>query len=540
MIKKVVTFNNEAREALKRGVDTLANAVSVTLGPKGRNVVLQNIHGTPNITKDGVTVAKHVILEDPVENLGAEIVKQAAQKTGTQAGDGTTTATVLAQSMYALGHKHIMSGANPIDLKRGMEKAVQEVVKILNKNSERIDNDWEKINQVASISANNDKDIGKLISDAMEKVGTEGVITVENSPTSDTYIEEVKGLRYERGYISPYFVSNPAKRTVELENPYVLITDAKLRSSRDIVPILEKVYEQGASLLIIAEEIEAQALNILIVNKLQNGSAYAATKTPWYGSFRDDILEDIAILTGGKVVSQNVGLTLSGVELSDLGRADKIIISNVDTTIINGHGEVPALQARKDEIRALIANPKSDEYSKEKNKDRLAKLSDGVAILHIGAATEVELREKKDRVDDALHATRAAIKEGILPGGGSAYLDALKELNTIPVNTDSRDELLGWEIISKSLESPFRCITQNSGANPDYLLAKLNSEADFVTGYDANKGQFTDMKLAGIIDPTMVTRLALENALSVAASLLMTEASVTLLESVDMGFPQGM
>lgn len=542
MIKKEVTFNDEAREKLKKGIDTLANAVKSTLGPKGRNVIIQNIHGSPNITKDGVTVANAIAVEDKVEDLGVQVLKQAAKKTGDNAGDGTTTATVLAQAMYSEGHKYVMTGANPIDLKRGMEKAVQAAVEILKEQSESVNEDWEKIRQVATISANNDPAIGNLIAEAMEKVGKTGVITVENSPTEHTTIEEVKGLRYEKGYLSPYFVTDPAKRLVELDNPYILITDRKLRASRDIVPILEKVHAEGAALLIIAEEIEAQALNILVVNKIQNGSQYAATKSPWYGSFRADMLRDIAVLTGGKVVTQDAGLTLSGITLADLGRADKVILSNTETTIINGQGDKDQIKGRIDELQALLTNPKTDGFTKEKIRERLAKLSDGVAILHIGASTEVELREKKDRVDDALHATRAAIKEGILPGGGSAYLNVLNEIrdnHKLLGSLSSRDELLGWSIIEKALEAPFRCIVENAGANPDVILAGLRFDSGGMDGYNANIGEYTMMKDAGIIDPTMVTRMALENALSVSSNLLMTEASVSLLESVDM-FPPGM
>ena len=401
--------------------------------------------------------------------------------------------------------------------------------------SEEVKEDWDKIAQVAKISANNDDEIGLLIADAMKRVGTEGIITVENSPTSETYIEEVQGLRYDRGFISPYFVNNPAKMTVELDAPYILLTDGKLRSSRDIVPILEKVHAANAPLLVIAEEVDAQALNILVVNKVQNGAPYVATKIPWYGQFQKQILEDLAIMTGGKVVSQDAGLTMSGVELEDLGRAEKIIVTSTDTTIINGHGDQDMVKERQDALRALLNDPKTDDYHKEKYRDRLAKLAGAVAVLHIGAATEVELREKKDRVDDALHATKAAIKEGILPGGGSGYLNAIKKMGQELSTFNNRDEKLGWEIVLKALEAPFRTIVENSGKSPDQVLARIEEGK----GFDANKGKYVDMKAEGIIDPAKVTRLALENALSVSSNLLMTEASVSIKDEPEM-FPPGM
>lgn len=519
---KEISFNMDAREKLKAGVDALANAVKVTLGPKGRNVVIQKSFGAPQITKDGVTVAKEVELEDPVENMGAQMVKEVASKTADAAGDGTTTATVLAQAMITAGLKNVTAGANPMDLKRGIDKAVKAVVSNLGAQSEVIGDDLEKIEQVGAISANNDNEIGKLIRDAMERVSKDGVITVEEAKGTDTYVEEVLGMQFDRGYLSPYFVTNTEDMVAEYENPLLLITDKKISNMQEIVPILEKVVQQGRPLLIIAEDIESQALGVLVVNRLRASLKIVAVKAPGFGDRRKAMLEDIAILTGGTVISEEKGYKLENADLSHLGSAEKISIDKDNTTIVNGNGNEEQIQGRINQIKSQIETTTSD-YDREKLQERLAKLAGGVAVLYVGAPTEVEMKEKKDRVDDALHATRAAIEEGIVVGGGVALVRAIDSLDG--VDAINADEKTGIAIVKKALESPLRTIANNAGVEGSVVLQEV-LRAENATGYNARTDTYEDLKAAGVIDPTKVTRIALENAGSIAGMVLMTECVI--------------
>ena len=519
---KQISFNAEARERLKAGIDALANAVKVTLGPKGRNVVIQKSFGAPTITKDGVTVAKEIELEDAVMNMGAQMLKEVASKTADLAGDGTTTATVLAQGMVTAGMKYVAAGANPMDLKRGIEKAVKQVIEELKNQSETIGDDFSKIQQVASISSNNDEEIGKLIADAMKRVSKDGVITVEEAKGTDTYMEEVLGMQFDRGYLSPYFVTNAEDMTAEYDNPYILIHDKKISNMQEIVPLLEKVISTGRSLLLIAEDMESQALGVLVVNRLRANLKVVAVKAPGFGDRRKAMLEDIAILTGGTVISEEKGYKIENIELDLLGQAEKITVDKDNTTIVNGGGDSKMIEARINQIKQQIETTTSD-YDKEKLQERLAKLSGGVAVLYIGAATEVEMKEKKDRVDDALHATRAAIEEGIVAGGGVALvrsipaLDKMKGLN--------EDETIGIQIVKKSLEAPLRVIAENAGMEGSVIFHKvLTSKGS--NGYNARTDVYEDLKKAGVIDPTKVTRIALENAASIAGMILTTECVV--------------
>ena len=521
-MSKQISFNSEARERLKNGIDALANAVKVTLGPKGRNVVLQKSFGAPSITKDGVTVAKEIELEDPVENMGAQMVKEVASKTADQAGDGTTTATVLAQAMVTAGMKNVTAGANPMDLKRGIDKAVRAVVENLHSSSETIGDDFKKIQQVAAISANNDDEIGSLIADAMKRVSKDGVITVEESKGTDTYVEEVLGMQFDRGYLSPYFVTNTEEMTTEYENPLILIHDKKISNMQDIVPILEKAISSGRPLLIIAEDIESQALGVLVVNRLRANLKIVAVKAPGFGDRRKAMLEDIAILTGGTVISEEKGYKLENTELEHLGSCEKITVDKDNTTIVNGHGDESMIKARINQIKQQIETTTSD-YDREKLQERLAKLSGGVAVLYVGAPTEVEMKEKKDRVDDALHATRAAIEEGIVPGGGVALVRAINALDA--VKGANEDEGIGVNIVRKSLEAPLRIIAENAGVEGSVILQEVRASKG-AKGYNARTGEFEDLKKAGVIDPTKVTRVALENAASIAGMVLTTECVV--------------
>jgi chaperonin GroEL len=520
---KKISFDAEAREKLKSGIDQLANAVKVTLGPKGRNVVLQKSFGGPAVTKDGVTVAKEIELEDAVENMGAQMLKEAASKTADIAGDGTTTATVLAQAMVTAGMKNVAAGANPMDLKRGIDKAVKEVVKHLKEQSETIGDDYEKVRQVGSISANNDEEIGKLIADAMKRVSKDGVITVEEAKGTDTYVDEVIGMQFDRGYLSPYFVTDTEKMTSEYDDPYILIHDKKISNMQDIVPILEKVVGAGRSLLIIAEDIDSQALGVLVVNRLRANLKVVAVKAPGFGDRRKAMLEDIAILTGGTVISEEKGYKLENADLSHMGSAEKIVIDKDNTTIVNGRGTQDDIDARINQIKSQIDATTSD-YDKEKLQERLAKLAGGVAVLYVGASTEVEMKEKKDRVDDALHATRAAVEEGIVAGGGVALVRAIKHIENL--SGINEDETIGIEIVRKSLEAPLRTIANNAGVEGSVILQEVRKgEGSF--GYNARTDVFEDMKKAGVIDPTKVTRIALENAGSIASMILTTECVVS-------------
>ena len=516
---KNITFNIEARDALKRGVDALANAVRVTLGPKGRNVIIDRKFGAPTITKDGVTVAKEIELEDPVENMGAQMVKEVASKTADIAGDGTTTATVLAQSIVATGLKNVAAGANPMDLKRGIDKAVKAVVIELQKQSIEVGDNLDKIEQVASISANNDNTIGALIAEAMGKVKKEGVITVEEAKGTETTVEVVEGMQFDRGYLSPYFVTNAEKMEVELETPFILIYDKKISNMKDMLPILEQTSKTGRPILIIAEDVDGEALATLVVNKIRGSLKIAAVKAPGFGDRRKAMLEDIAILTGGTVVSEERGFKLENATLEMLGQADKIVIDKDNTTVVNGKGEKEGITLRVNQIKAQMETTTSD-YDREKLQERLAKLAGGVAVLYVGAASEIEMKEKKDRVDDALHATRAAVEEGIVPGGGVALVRAAAALETISV--ENEDERTGVQIITRALEAPLRQIVANAGGEGAVIVSKIREgKADF--GYNAKTDTFEPMLEAGIIDPTKVTRIALENAASVAGMLLTTE-----------------
>lgn len=520
---KEISFNRDAREKLRAGVDALANAVKVTLGPKGRNVVIQKSFGAPQITKDGVTVAKEVELEDSIENMGAQMVKEVASKTADIAGDGTTTATVLAQAMINAGLKNVTAGANPMDLKRGIDKATKAVIENLRKQSEVIGDDFNKIKQVASISANNDEEIGALIADAMKRVSKDGVITVEEAKGTDTYVEEVLGMQFDRGYLSPYFVTNADAMVTEYDQPFILIYDKKISNMQDIVPILEKVIQTGRPLLIIAEDIESQALGVLVVNRLRAGLKVVAVKAPGFGDRRKAMLEDIAILTGGTVISDEKGYKLENTQLNDLGTCEKITIDKDNTTIVNGGGTNDLIQARINQIKAQIETTTSD-YDREKLQERLAKLAGGVAVLHVGAPTEVEMKEKKDRVDDALHATRAAVEEGIVAGGGVALvrtIEALKDLKGV-----NEDETIGVAIVRKALESPLRTIADNAGVEGSVVLQNVIQQTGSY-GYNARTDKYEDLKDAGVIDPTKVTRIALENAASIAGMVLTTECVIS-------------
>lgn len=519
---KKIEFDSNAREGIKRGVDALANAVKVTLGPRGRNVILGKSFGAPQVTKDGVTVAKEIELEDNHENMGAQMVKEVASKTNDIAGDGTTTATILAQSIVKEGIKNVAAGANPMDLKKGIDKAVNQVVKYLSDSSVAVGDSSEKIRQVASISANNDDSIGTLITEAFEKVGKEGVITVEEAKVSDTYVDVVEGMQFDRGYLSPYFVTNSEKMTTELEQPFILLFDKKISAMKDILPILNPVAEQGKPILIIAEDVEGEALATLIVNKLRGVLKVAAVKAPGFGDRRKAMLEDIAILTGGQVISEEQGFKLENTDLSSLGRAETVTIDKDNTTIVNGAGKSETIAGRVNQIKAQIETTTSD-YDKEKLQERLAKLSGGVAVLYVGAPSEVEMKEKKDRVDDALHATRAAVEEGIVAGGGVALLNAKKRLESI--KPESTDEGTGVQIVNRALETPLRVIVENSGAEGSVVVSKVEEgSANF--GYNAKDGTYVDMLEAGIIDPTKVARVALENAASVAGMIVTTECAL--------------
>jgi chaperonin GroEL len=519
---KEITFDTSARDRLKRGVDKLADAVKVTLGPKGRNVILDKKFGAPTVTKDGVSVAKEIELKDPIENMGAQLVKEVASKTADAAGDGTTTATVLTQSIFSHGIKNVAAGANPMDLKRGIDKAVTVVVESLRKQSKKI-KDSSEIAQVATISSNSDEQIGKMIADAMDKVGKDGVITVEEAKGTETEVKTVEGMQFDRGYLSPYFVTNTEKMEAELDSPYILIYDKKISSMKELLPILEQSAQTGKPLLIISEEVEGEALATLVVNKIRGALRVAAVKAPGFGDRRKAMLEDIAVLTGGRVISEEQGFKLENATLDMLGRADKVNIDKDNTTIVNGAGVPAEIKARVEQIKAQVASTTSD-YDKEKLQERLAKLSGGVAILYIGAATEVEMKEKKDRVDDALHATRAAVQEGIIPGGGVAYVRAIEGLANVKV--DNEDQATGVNIVRLALESPLRTIVENAGQEGSVIVAKVKEgKGDF--GFNARDNKYDNFFSAGIIDPTKVARLALENAASIAGLLLTTEAVVS-------------
>src|SRR5688572_2845315 len=515
---KEITFDTSARDRLKRGVDKLADAVKVTLGPKGRNVILDKKFGAPTVTKDGVSVAKEIELKDPIENMGAQLVKEVASKTADAAGDGTTTATVLTQSIFSHGIKNVAAGANPMDLKRGIDKAVDAVVENLRKQSRKL-KDSAEIAQVATISANSDETIGKMIADAMDKVGKDGVITVEEAKGTETEVKTVEGMQFDRGYLSPYFVTNTEKMEADLDQPFVLIYDKKISSMKELLPILEQTAQTGKPLLIIAEEVEGEALATLVVNKIRGALRVAAVKAPGFGDRRKAMLEDIAILTGGKVISEEQGFKLENATLDMLGRAEKINIDKDNTTIVNGAGKKADIDGRVAQIKAQIETTTSD-YDKEKLQERLAKLSGGVAILYIGAATEVEMKEKKDRVDDALHATRAAVQEGIVPGGGVAYIRAIEALENL--KGANEDETTGIAIVKRAIEEPLRQICENAGIEGSIVVQKVKEgSADF--GYNARTDVYENLIGAGVIDPTKVGRVALENAASIAAMLLTTE-----------------
>lgn len=521
-MSKIINFNTEAREKLKSGVDQLANAVKVTLGPKGRNVIIDKKFGAPSVTKDGVSVAKEIELEDPIENMGAQMVKEVASKTADAAGDGTTTATVLAQAIVTPGLKSLASGGNPMDIKRGIDKAVKAIVAQLNTMSEQVGTDRAKIEAVATISANNDVNIGKLIADAMEKVGKEGVITVEEAKGTETEVKTVEGMQFDRGYLSPYFVTNADKMEVELQNVYILIYDKKISNMKELLPVLEKVVQTGRPLLIIAEDLEGEALATLVVNKLRGTLKIAAVKAPGFGDRRKAMLEDIAILTGGTVISEERGYKLENADISFLGTAESITIDKDNTIIVGGSGSKDDIKARIGQIKSQIESTTSD-YDREKLQERLAKLAGGVAVLYVGAATEVEMKEKKDRVDDALHATRAAVEEGIVPGGGVAYIRALDAL--VDLKGENEDENTGVQIIRRAVEEPLRQIAQNAGLEGSIIVQKVKEgSGDF--GYNARSDKYENLKVAGVIDPTKVTRIALENAASIAGMLLTTEVTI--------------
>ena len=533
---KKIQFDIEAREGLKKGVDALANAVKVTLGPKGRTVISGKSFGGPQVTKDGVTVAKEIELEDALENMGAQMVKEVASKTNDLAGDGTTTATILAQSIVNEGLKNVTAGANPMDLKRGVDKAVSTIVDELNKSAKTVGNSSEKIQQIASISANNDSAIGDLITQAFEKVGKEGVITVEEAKGTDTYVDVVEGMQFDRGYLSPYFVTNSEKMEADLESPYILLYDKKISAMKDLLPILEPVAQSGKPLLVIAEDVDGEALATLVVNKLRGALKIAAVKAPGFGDRRKAMLEDIAILTGGTVISEERGFNIENTTIDMLGSAERVTIDKDNTTIVNGSGEKKEIEGRVGQIKSQIETTTSD-YDKEKLQERLAKLAGGVAVLYVGAASEVEMKEKKDRVDDALHATRAAVEEGIVAGGGVALIRARKQLDKIKAIND--DEFTGIQIISRALEAPLRTIVENAGGEGSVVVAKILDGKDGF-GYDAKSDKYVDLFESGIIDPKKVTRVALENAASVAGMILTTEcALVDIKEETPPAPPMG-
>jgi chaperonin GroEL len=535
IMAKEIKFDIESRDALKRGVDALANAVKVTLGPKGRNVVIEKSFGAPHVTKDGVSVAKEIELEDRVENMGAQMVKEVASKTNDIAGDGTTTATVLAQAIVREGLKNVAAGANPMDLKRGIDKAVTAVVENLKSQSQEVGNNSEKIKQVASVSANNDETIGSLIAEAYGKVGKEGVITVEEAKGIDTTVDVVEGMQFDRGYQSPYFVTNPEKMIAELENPYILLVEKKISSMKDLLPVLEPVAQSGKALLIICEEVEGEALATLVVNKLRGSLKIAAVKAPGFGDRRKAMLEDIAILTGGTVISEERGFTMENATLEMLGTAEKIVIDKDNTTLVNGGGDEAQIKGRVNQIKAQMETTTSD-YDKEKLQERLAKLAGGVAVLYVGAASEVEMKEKKDRVDDALHATRAAVEEGIVPGGGVALVRSISALNNL--KGDNQDQDTGIKIIKRAIEEPLRQIVANAGGEGSVIVAKVaEGSGDF--GFNAKTDEYVQMYEAGIIDPTKVVRVALENAASVSGMLLTTECVITEVKSAEPAMPMG-
>ena len=527
---KEIKFGREATESLLKGVDILADTVKVTLGPKGRNVILEKAFGTPHITKDGVSVAKEIELEDQVENLGAQLLKEVASRTNDISGDGTTTATVLAQSIVREGLRSVAAGMNPMELKRGIDLAVEKVVEFLKNNSKEVGDSSDEIKQVASISANNDETIGSLIAEAFDKVGKEGVITVEEAKGTETYVDVVEGMQFDRGYQSPYFVTDSDKMIAELENPYILIHDKKISNLQDILPILEQVSQSNRPLLIISEEVEGQALATLVVNRLRGSLKIAAVKAPGFGDRRKAMLEDIAILTGGTVISEERGYTLENAGIEFLGQAEKVQIDKDNTTIVNGAGQAADIENRVNQIKSQIESTTSD-YDREKLQERLAKLAGGVAVLYVGAISEVEMKEKKDRVDDALHATRAAIEEGIVPGGGVALLRAIEALEGVSGNYD--DTTRGIDIVRRALQAPMRQIAANAGYDGAVVAGKILESKEFNFGFDAKNEQYVDMFETGILDPTKVTRVALENAASVAGMLLTTEAVVTEIKKDD-------
>ncbi|MBV8327997.1 chaperonin GroEL [Chryseobacterium sp.] len=532
---KEIKFDIESRDALKRGVDALANAVKVTLGPKGRNVVIEKSFGAPHVTKDGVSVAKEIELEDRVENMGAQMVKEVASKTNDIAGDGTTTATVLAQAIVREGLKNVAAGANPMDLKRGIDKAVTAVVENLKTQSQAVGDSTDKVKQVASVSANNDETIGALIAEAFGKVGKEGVITVEEAKGIDTTVDVVEGMQFDRGYQSPYFVTNPEKMLAELENPYILLVEKKISSMKELLPVLEPIAQGGKSLLIISEEVEGEALATLVVNKLRGSLKIAAVKAPGFGDRRKAMLEDIAILTGGQVISEEQGFTMENISLDMLGTAEKVTIDKDNTTVVNGGGDEAKIKGRVAQIKAQMETTTSD-YDREKLQERLAKLAGGVAVLYVGAASEVEMKEKKDRVDDALHATRAAVEEGIVAGGGVALVRAIKALDSL--SGINADENTGIKIVKRAIEEPLRQIVANAGGEGSVIVAKVaEGTGDF--GYNAKTDEYVHMLEAGIIDPTKVTRVALENAASVSGMLLTTECVITEVKSAEPAMPMG-
>jgi chaperonin GroEL len=535
MATKEIKFNIEAREQLKKGVDALANAVKVTLGPKGRNVILDKKFGAPTVTKDGVTVAKEIELEDPFENIGAQLVKEVASKTNDDAGDGTTTATVLAQSIVSVGLKNVTAGANPMDLKRGIDKAVQVVIEDLKKQSHSIGEDNQKIEQVASVSANNDHNIGKLVAEAMSKVKKEGVITVEEAKATETHVEVVEGMQFDRGYISAYFITDPDKMEAVLENTYILLSDKKISTMKDLLPVLEPIAQAGKPLLIIAEDIDGEALATLVVNKLRGSLKIAAVKAPGFGDRRKEMLEDIAVLTGGVVISEEKGLTLEGAKLDMLGRCEKVVIDKENTTIVNGAGEKKNIDGRIKQIKSQIETTTSD-YDKEKLQERLAKLAGGVAVLYVGAASEVEMKEKKARVEDALNATRAAVEEGIIPGGGVAYIRAIKALDKL--KGENEDQTTGIAIIRRALEEPARQIAENAGNEGSVVVQRIKEGKDDF-GYNAQEDKFEPLHKAGVIDPTKVVRIALENAASIAGMFITTECVVAEKPEKEPPMPMG-
>jgi len=532
---KQIVFNNDAREQLRKGVDELANAVKVTLGPKGRNVVIDKKFGAPQVTKDGVTVAKEIELEDGIQNMGAQMVKEVASKTNDQAGDGTTTATVLAQAIVNTGLKNVTAGANPMDLKRGIDKAVAEIVKSIKEQAQEVGGDIQKIRQVATISANNDSAIGDIIAEAMEKVTKDGVITIENAKGIDTTVKVVEGMQFDRGYISPYFVTDTEKMECAYDNPYILIYDKKISTMKDLLPVLEKVVNTGRPLLIIAEDVESEALATLVVNRLRGSLKIAAVKAPGFGDRRKEMLEDIAILTGGTVISEEKGYKLEDADLSMLGQSEKISIDKDNTTIVSGKGNSDAIKARVGQIKAQIEKTTSD-YDREKLQERLATLAGGVAVIYVGAASEVEMKEKKDRFDDALHATRAAVEEGIIPGGGTALIRAAQKLEA--VKPENEDEKLGIEIIRRAVEEPLRMIVANAGLEGSVVVNEVkNGKGDY--GYNARAEKYENLFQSGVIDPAKVTRVALENAASIAGMLLTTECVLCDIKEPEPPMPAG-